>query len=152
WRDLRLPQTVQVALTGLVIVADWIASNDELFPLVEIDDAHPRFDHEERVTRAWTDLALPAPWRAAAPSHEPNALVRSRFDLPYDAQIRPVQDVTLTTAMTMDLPGVMVVEAPMGEGKTEAALLAAEVLAARSGAGGCFVALPTQATSDAMFA
>ena len=39
----------------------------------------------------------------------------------------------------------------MGEGKTEAALLTAESLAADSGADGVFVALPTRATTDAMF-
>jgi hypothetical protein len=39
----------------------------------------------------------------------------------------------------------------MGSGQTEAALPAAEEFAATSGADGCFIALPTQATSDAMF-
>jgi hypothetical protein len=51
---------------------------------------------------------------------------------------RPVQRVAVEVAQ--DRAGMVIVEAPIGEGKTEAALLAAEVLAARSGADGCFVA------------
>ncbi|MCP2256504.1 CRISPR-associated helicase, Cas3 family [Streptoalloteichus tenebrarius] len=48
-------------------------------------------------------------------------------------------------------PGLLVVMTPTGQGKTEAALYAAEVLGAASGAEGLFFGLPTMATTDAMF-
>ncbi|MHB1416581.1 MAG: CRISPR-associated helicase Cas3', partial [Chloroflexota bacterium] len=44
-----------------------------------------------------------------------------------------------------------IVEAPMGEGKTEAGLLLAARLAARGGARGLYFALPTVATSNQMY-
>lgn len=151
WQLIKLPQSVQVLLTGIVIVADWIASNDELFPLARIGDERPAFDHRARTERAWAELRLPGPWRPTSSTDSAAHVFRERFDLPDGTDLRPIQAVAFETATTMDLPGIMVIEAPMGEGKTEAALLAAEILAARTGASGCFVALPTQATTDAMF-
>ncbi|MFE2763294.1 type I-E CRISPR-associated protein Cse1/CasA [Streptomyces halstedii] len=148
WRTVRLPQTVQVLLTATVIVSDWIASNPDLFPY--FPEEHPR-EEAERVAAAWQGLLLPAPWEPGEPAAPVAEFYASRFALPPGAVVRPVQEQALSMARDMERPGMLIVEAPMGEGKTEAALAVAEVFAARSGAGGCYVALPTMATSNAMF-
>lgn len=148
WRDVRLPQPVQVLLSATVIVADWIASNSDLFPY--FPDAQEQTS-VERIDAAWRGLELPAPWRAVVPPTESDDHYGTRFALPSGAQVRPVQAAAVELARDMPEPGLLIVEAPMGEGKTEAALAVAEVFAARSGAGGCFFALPTRATGDAMF-
>ena len=148
WREVRLPQSAQVILTGLVIVADWIASNSDLFPY--FPDGQGISD-KDRVAAAWRGLALPNPWRPSGPAKNTEQFFFSRFELPTDARLRPVQERAVDLARRMSSPGLMVIEAPMGEGKTEAALAVAEVFAARSGAGGVFVALPTMATGNAMF-
>ncbi|WP_338774656.1 CRISPR-associated helicase Cas3' [Nocardia vulneris] len=144
WQHIPLPLSIQVLLTAAVIVSDWIASNQDLFPL----DSRRRC--ETAAIQAWERLNLPGPWQpTTGPCGE--ELFRQRFDLPGDVLIRPLQSECLRLAEGLDRPGLMIVEAPMGEGKTEAALLTAEVLARRFGLGGVFVALPTMATSDAMF-
>ncbi|MFI5758140.1 CRISPR-associated helicase Cas3' [Streptomyces sp. NPDC051569] len=148
WRAVKLSQPVQVLLSALVILADWIASNPELFPYFPQDT--PRTD-EERVAAAWRGLRLPPPWLPEEPPRDPQELFASRFDLPPGARARPVQEAAVRRAREMPVPGLMVIEAPMGEGKTEAALAVAEVFAARTGAGGVFFALPTMATGNAMF-
>ncbi|MFB8029459.1 MULTISPECIES: CRISPR-associated helicase Cas3' [unclassified Streptomyces] len=148
WRSVKLSQPAQVALTALVIVSDWIASNPDLFPYFPQDASR---SSEERIGAAWRGLNLPGAWRAEEPPADAQELFASRFALPAGAKIRPVQEAAVELARTMDEPGLLVIEAPMGEGKTEAALGAAEVLAARSGAGGVFFALPTMATGNAMF-
>ncbi|MFJ4733658.1 CRISPR-associated helicase Cas3' [Streptomyces sp. NPDC088770] len=148
WRAVKLPQPVQVLLSALVIVSDWIASNPDLFPYFPEDV--PRTG-AQRIASAWAGLGLPGPWRAEEPAGDVQELFASRFDLPPGAKVRPVQEAAVELVREMDEPGLMVIEAPMGEGKTEAALAAVEVLAARSGAGGVFFALPTMATGNAMF-
>lgn len=148
WRDVKLSQPVQVLLSAVVIVADWIASNAELFPYFP---QAARQGDRERVEAAWNGLGLPRPWEAVEPPEDPAVLVFSRFVMPRGARVRPVQLRAVELAQGMPVAGLMVIEAPMGEGKTEAALAVAEIFAARSGAGGCVIALPTMATGNAMF-
>ncbi|WP_329065617.1 CRISPR-associated helicase Cas3' [Amycolatopsis sp. NBC_01480] len=148
WQAVELTTQFQVLATAVVIVSDWIASNSDLLPFH--DDPLPALaDSSERVRRALATLRLPPPWRPQMPDTE--ALFATRFRLPAGAVARPVQTAACEVAQSMPEPGLLIVEAAMGEGKTEAALAAAEILAARWGAGGVLVALPTQATSDAMF-
>ncbi|MFB9523584.1 type I-E CRISPR-associated protein Cse1/CasA [Streptomyces cremeus] len=152
WGSVRLTQPVQVILTAIVILSDWIASSAELFPY-DPDSWQPAGAAGEarRLRAAWEGLDLPGPWAPAEPDQSAEALFAERFDLPVGARVRPVQVEAVKMARAMESPGLLMIEAPMGEGKTEAALAAAEVMAARSGAGGLLVALPTRATGDAMF-
>ncbi|MDP5227049.1 MULTISPECIES: CRISPR-associated helicase Cas3' [Arthrobacter] len=145
WRGRRLTPEAQMLLTAVVIVADWIASNPDLFPY---GDCSPT---EQRLARAWTQLDLAQSWSAPDPPSDPDELFASRFDLPPGSRPSSMQRSAFEAAMAMKVPGVLIIEAAMGEGKTEAALTAAEVFAAKWGLGGAIFALPTQATSDAMF-
>ncbi len=147
-RERGIGTPALVLLTGIVIVADWLASNDKLFPLV-VPESQLR-SRRGRAQRAWERIDLPEPWTALDEGAAVDDLMAARFDI--TAGARPVQAAAVALARRCDLPGIMVIEAPMGEGKTEAALLAAEILAARSGASGIVNALPTQATTNAMFA
>ena len=150
WRDVRLPATFQVGVVGLVILADWIASNESLLPFY--GELLPEVVDESRRAAAAADrLSLPGPWATALIPPTVEELFATRFNFPTGALPRPVQLAACDVASEMPGPGLMIIEAPMGEGKTEAALAVAEILADRWGAGGVHVALPTQATTDAMF-
>ncbi|MFC8953700.1 CRISPR-associated helicase Cas3' [Streptomyces sp. NPDC057101] len=138
-------RALQLQLSGLVVMADWIASDERFF--VGLDDLWMvSLDaSRERAASAWKVLGLQGGWGAlSVPGPE-------AFSDRFGYAPRPSQAMVVEAARRMGGPGLVVVEAPMGEGKTEAAQAAAEVLAARFGADGVFVGMPTQATSDPMF-
>lgn len=162
----RLKIYAESVLEGLVIMADWIASNckDELFPLVPLNPQNNDAQAQElansvrtkaglqaRQERGWRNLKLTPKWDPVHDQIGVEERFASRFELPPGAHPRPVQEQAVHLAETTPEPGIMVIEAPMGEGKTEAALACAEILAERTGRGGVCVALPTMATTDAMF-
>ena len=65
---------------------------------------------------------------------------------------RPLQSlIDLLPVEDLQGPLLAVIEAPTGEGKTEAALALARRIAALSGIDEIFFALPTMATSNQMF-
>ncbi|MFF5037938.1 CRISPR-associated helicase/endonuclease Cas3 [Nocardia salmonicida] len=143
---LRMPsRSLQLQLSGFIVMADWIASNEEFFVGVDqlnditIDEAR------ERARNAWDRLGLARGWGVI---EEPSV---EDFRARFNASPRPSQRVAIECAARMASPGLMILEAPMGEGKTKTALMCAEVFAARFGFDGVYVGMPTQATSDPMF-
>ncbi|MDO4258512.1 MAG: CRISPR-associated helicase Cas3' [Actinomycetaceae bacterium] len=155
WANIHWSQPFLVELSGLIIVADWIASCEDYFPhVLENDDAREFFtpqDHAKRVQAGIARLEFPEPWRPKDEGISADDLLRSRFTLPTDAKATDIQTEAVHAARTMSLPGLLIIEDSTGGGKTEAAKLAAEILAARTGKSGTLFALPTQATTDAMF-
>ncbi|KAF0805179.1 CRISPR-associated helicase Cas3 family protein [Alcanivorax sp. S71-1-4] len=148
--ELSLPAVNWLA--GLTSTADWIASNAEWFPLGERrDDLSDYYQHAR-------ELAVGAlqriGWTRARPlldgPAETSALI-TRILGCEDLAARPLQQVGDDLLRETNGPALLLVEAPMGEGKTELAFLAHLRLQAANGHRGLYVALPTQATGNAMF-
>ena len=148
----KIPQgkisiTAQVLLSGLLIMADWLASGD-VFSLLPYDNfSGVKIDSKKRAREAWQQINLPE-FRRFSDSCPLYQLFPTRFGI---AQPRPIQESAVKVAKETTEPGIMIIEAPMGEGKTEAALAAAEIMANTDGLSGVYFALPTQATSDGIF-
>ena len=144
-----IPISVQFCITGFVIMSDWIASNPDFFPMGTFGSA----EQEQRARIGWQALGLEQRWTAALdtnPDTPAADLYASRFGWS-NPTLRPMQEVVVEAARSMQSGGMMCIEAPMGQGKTEAGLIAAEFLAQATGRTGIAFAAPTQATSNALF-
>lgn len=143
--DISVP--AQVVISGMLITADWIASNTTYFPLISADEQGQFSDYPERTEAAWNKIHFTDIWNSTARFGFDDEAFLERFGfLPNTTQAE-----IISTAADADSAGIYIIEAPMGLGKTEAALALSEILAAKVGAGGLFFGMPTQATSNGIF-
>ncbi len=126
-----------IRLAGHIVLSDWIASNEDFFGdprLKDIDDPEAYFKKAKEIACEWI-----AKLDLKKDTHEGNAA--NIVEKP-----RPIQKKLLENDIP---PGLIIIEAPMGEGKTEAAWILAEKWRDK-GYHGMYMALPTMATSDSL--
>ncbi len=139
-----------VKLIGLTVLSDWIASNEDLFRYPSLDTGVDPFQY-------WRQARLEA-------AHAIDYLRLGRADerlsenrVPSFREVWPDITVLRPSQRTLEAacgngisPGLAIIEAPMGEGKTESAIYLAECWRLQHGAAGAYIALPTMATSNQM--
>lgn len=135
-------------LTGFIEVCDWIASNEKYFPLIESYSELEGWDENRRVKEGLKGVNIALPWTS-------NHFMMDDSDFSEcfggDMKPRPFQQAILDIGNYEENIGLVICEAPMGEGKTEAALALSDLLAAQCGSGGLFIGLPTQTNTNSMF-
>lgn len=146
-------QSVFMALAGLTSVADWIGSNQTFFEPVGCPafvqtgcNTDDYFQHA--LNQAHKALEVLG-WLGQRPI-SPTCTFKELFADSLPGEPRPLQYGMEEIAQRMVSPSLVIAEAPMGEGKTEAAWYFADIWE-RSGGQGNYVALPTMATSNQMF-
>lgn len=139
-------------LAGLTSTADWIASNPEWFPLGERHDDLQAYyaDALHLAGKALQHIGWGRARTLLASAAGTDALL-ARIVGREGVRARPLQEVSDRLLRNASGPSLLLVEAPMGEGKTELAFLAHLRLQAANGHRGLYVALPTQATGNALF-
>ena len=140
-----LSQDQQILLLGLVMMADWLASNETYFPLIPIDDSYQDIDEKKRIKIGLSRWAKETKWQPQADFD-----IDTYFSDHFNFKLHTLQKEMLETIKAIKKPGLILLEAPMGTGKTETALTASEILSAKCHTNGIFYGLPTQATSNAM--
>ncbi|HEY3274376.1 MAG TPA: CRISPR-associated helicase Cas3', partial [Methanocella sp.] len=146
--DFNDNSKVGILLSGLIVLSDWIASNQELMEYNDLkcsyeDYAYMSMAHAKKAIErlgfneylVWNDkVEFCDVWSG------------SSFNV-----LRPIQQKCVDIFKSEKLPRLIIIEAPMGEGKTEAAIYSAVQIMEASGLSGLYVALPTAATSNQMY-
>ena len=141
--DRASSQALVGLVSGLISAADWIGSMSEYFgpapgvrDSVSYSDTARRHAGQALADLQWTD------WHAPK---EP-----AIFPVLFRRQPWPMQQRVIELADELSEPALVIIEAPTGSGKTEAALYLADHWTYTCQQRGMYVAMPTTATSNQM--
>lgn len=135
-----------MALCGFTVLCDWIGSNSAFFPV----DGRSSVEEYAKVSYARAKQAVHEsgfcqPWF----SRSSTEVSRLFSNLP---SLRPLQlAIDRIPDGILSKPCLAIIEAPTGEGKTEAALTLAHRIGAARSSDEIYYALPTAATSNQMY-
>lgn len=137
--------TFTIALAGFISFSDWLGSMSDYFRFAEPDVTLAGY--AELAYNQAKDALQKLGWLGWSPP-QTNLSFEQLFPFPP----RPLQQAIATLVGNRQVapPALVIVEAPTGEGKTEAAWYLADRWLAEHQQRGVYVAMPTQATSNQM--
>jgi CRISPR-associated endonuclease/helicase Cas3 len=128
-------------VSGVTVQADWIGSNVDWFPFTGPEPSVTEYWERAR-GQAQVALEKAGLLQSQISGLGPQELI--------GGDLRPMQAAVAQADLPLG-PCLALVEDATGAGKTEAAVILAQRMIAEGKAGGLFFALPTMATSEAMF-
>lgn len=139
--ESKLTPNWLVYCAGLCAVADWIGSNKEDFPYCE----QPLLELAKRNEKAQQ--------RVKALGIKQIQCEKGSIDFEQVFGFKPnaLQRSVLELISAGNLPKLAIIEAAMGEGKTEAMLLLEDHLIRNGGYNGLYIAMPSQATANQLY-
>ncbi|MCF8305600.1 MAG: CRISPR-associated helicase Cas3' [Ignavibacteriales bacterium] len=147
------PIVFQYWFTGFITLADWIASMPEYFPYAVSRDKGYILNAEEYwiLAKQKAKIALD---KCGFPLWRPQGEIPSFEQLFSGFTPREQQSEVFRALMSDNSSGdakLLIVEAPMGIGKTEMAFYASEYMNLCAEQTGVYIGMPTRATSNQMF-
>lgn len=133
-------------LCALLIEADWLASDEDHFPLIKREEQDTVGAYPERWKKGILSIGFTKP-----PVFTEEKLTEDGFKEMFSFSPYLWQKEVILTASDISRPGIVVLEAPTGGGKTEAALAVASVFNAKAHRSGLYLGLPSQASANGLF-
>ncbi len=132
-------------LAGFVTTADWLGSLETVFSFTEplFSPAAYQQQARQKAQQALQETGWAQAWQAQGD--------KLPFEVVFPFRPNAMQQAVMQLTQSITHPALVILEAPTGQGKTEAALYLADAWLQTFGGRGAYIAMPTQATSNQMF-